>query len=128
VFIGIVFLPLLPAIGRNAAAWSGKRFDGTEISKNELNRALEEHKSWIDKTWEEPDQKEGNKLQLQGADLIGVQLNGIDLREADLNGANLTDAKVEPKFRDLDWKKPIFPIPKLMIVSRNFKNGKLYGS
>jgi uncharacterized protein YjbI with pentapeptide repeats len=94
VFIGIVFLPLLPAIGRNAAAWSGKRFDGTEISKNELNRVLEEHKSWIDKTWEEPDQKEGNKLQLQGADLIGVQLNGIDLREADLNGANLTDAKL----------------------------------
>ena len=97
VLIGIAFIPVLPAIGQNETEWSGKRKDGTEITKNDLNKVLEEHKTWIDrieKTWVETDPKEGLRLQLQGADLIGVQLDGTDLREADLRGANLTNANL----------------------------------
>ena len=119
--IGMV--PILSAYGQNGAAWSGKRIDGTIITKNELKSILEKHQTWIAKSWVETDQKEGNQLHLQGADLIGVQLNGTDLRKADLNGANLTDANLigadlreadlrgadlidadlsAPKFRDLN--------------------------
>jgi uncharacterized protein YjbI with pentapeptide repeats len=94
VVIGILFLPVLPVIGQNAAAWSGKRIDGTKITKDELNKVLGEHKTWTAKAWVDTDQKEGNRLKLQGADLIGVKLNGIDLREADLSGADLTKAKL----------------------------------
>lgn len=90
--IGMV--PILSAYGQNGAAWSGKRIDGTIITKNELRSILEKHQTWIAKSWVETDQKEGNQLHLQGADLIGVQFNGTDLRKADLNGANLTDANL----------------------------------
>ena len=95
VLIGIIFLRVLPAMSQIDANWRGKRIDGTEISKHEVDRALDKHKSWVQKTWKEQDQKEGNKLQLQGAELIGLQLkNESDLREANLKDANLTDAKM----------------------------------
>jgi uncharacterized protein YjbI with pentapeptide repeats len=92
VLIGIVFGPVLPAVGQNRTEWSGQRKDGTKITKDELNRVLQEHKTWIDIAWIEAVQKEGNRAQFQGADLIGAHLNGVDLRKADLRGADLTEA------------------------------------
>jgi len=92
VLIGIVFGPVLPAIGKNDAEWTGKRKDGTEITQDKLSSALQEHKAWIDRMWIESDQKEGHRARFREADLIGAHLNGADLREADLRGTDLTEA------------------------------------
>jgi hypothetical protein len=68
-----------------------------EITDGELNKILEEHERWID-----TDKKEGEKADLNGAELIGAELReanlsgakliGADLRKADLIGACLEGA------------------------------------
>jgi len=94
VLIGIIFGPTLPAIGENDANWSGKYKDGTKITKDEVNKVIQEHKAWIDDHWDESDQKAGIRAQFQGADLIGAHLNGADLRKADLRDVDLTEAEL----------------------------------
>ena len=76
----------------------------TELTREKLNKILEEHKHWIDedcKNWEEM------RADLRGADLhnasllnadlscanlLNADLSGADLRGADLSGANLLNA------------------------------------
>ena len=56
----------------------------TELTREKLNKILEEHKHWIDedcKNWEE-----------MRADLLNADLRGADLHNADLSGANLLNA------------------------------------
>ena len=56
----------------------------TELTREKLNKILEEHKHWIDedcKNWEE-----------MRADLRGANFHGADLHNADLSGANLLNA------------------------------------
>jgi len=106
VVIEFLFLTLLPIIDQNAAAWSGKRIDGTEITENDLNKVLEAHRAWAAKAWINIGQEEDNKLQLHRADLIGVKLNGADLREACLLGANLSGADLrKADLRKADLRK-----------------------
>jgi uncharacterized protein YjbI with pentapeptide repeats len=118
--IGITFVSFLTATGQNAAAWSGKRFDGTKITKNELNSSLKEHKTWADKAWIDADQKEGNKLSLQGADLIGVKLSGTDLRKAELSWADLTKAKLV----GTDLRRA--NLQNVKLISADLRNAKLH--
>ena len=92
VLMGVIFGQPLPVIGQTGTEWSGKRKDGTKITKAELNRALKEHQAWLDIAWIESDQKEGTRAQYQGADLVGAHLRGADLRQADLRDADLTEA------------------------------------
>jgi hypothetical protein len=95
VLIGILFGPVLSAIGQKRPEWSGKLKDGTKITQDELNRVLQEHQAWIDIIWIETDKKEGHRAQFQGADLIGADLNGVDLREANLINADLNGTKIQ---------------------------------
>ena len=65
-----------------------------EITREKLNKILEEHKHWINEdceNWEEmrADLRSAN---LRGADLRGVNLRGADLSDADLNNADLNNA------------------------------------
>lgn len=130
VIFGILLLPVVPAIGENAAAWTGKRIDGTKITNNDLNKALEEHKTWTAKAWVESEQKEGNRLQLQGADLIGVKLNEPDLRAADLHKADLTKAKLigaDLRRADLQEVKLISAdLSKAKLHEANLRGANLY--
>ena len=60
-----------------------------ELTREKLNKILEEHKHWIDedcKNWEEM------RADLRRANLLNVDLSGADLHNADLRGANLCDA------------------------------------
>ena len=60
-----------------------------ELTKEKLNKILEEHKHWINedcKNWDEM------RADLRGADLSGTYLLNADLRGADLRGADLSDA------------------------------------
>ena len=61
----------------------------TELTREKLNKILEEHKHWIDedcKNWEEM------RANLHNADLSGADLHNADLRGANLRGANLHNA------------------------------------
>ena len=61
----------------------------TELTREKLNKILEEHKHWINedcKNWEEM------RADLRGANLSGTNLCGVDLRNADLRGADLRNA------------------------------------
>ena len=61
----------------------------TELTREKLNKILEEHKHWIDedcKNWEEM------RADLHNADLRGADLRGADLHNADLRGADLHNA------------------------------------
>ena len=70
----------------------------TELTREKLNKILEEHEHWIDedcKNWEEM------RADLRGADLYnaylsGANLLGADLRSANLLGADLRSAKNVP--------------------------------
>ena len=81
----------------------------TELTREKLNKILEEHKHWIDedcKNWEEmradlhnADFHGANLLNanlsganLHNADLSGADFHGADLHNADLSGANLHNA------------------------------------
>ena len=60
-----------------------------ELTREKLNKVLEEHKHWINedcKNWEEM------RADLRGVDLRGADLRGADLRNAYLNGAELSGA------------------------------------
>ena len=60
-----------------------------ELTREKLNKILEEHKHWIDedcKNWEEM------RADLRRANLLNADLSGADLSGADLRGANLCDA------------------------------------
>ena len=70
-----------------------------ELTKEKLNKILEEHKHWINedcKNWEEmrADLREANlsEVNLRGADLRGAYLRGANLSRANLSRANLSDA------------------------------------
>lgn len=63
--------------------WTGKRADGTVITKEELQKHLEEHKKWL-----ETKGKEGMRLDLSSASLVGAYLPWADLSRADLLGAD----------------------------------------
>ena len=92
-----------------------------ELTKEKLNKILEEHKHWINedcKNWEEmrADLREANlseanlrgaylrganlsranlsRANLSDADLRGANLRGADLRGANLSGANLSEANL----------------------------------
>ena len=61
----------------------------TELTREKLNKILEEHKHWIDedcKNWEEM------RADLHNADLRSTDLFNADLRGANLSGANLFNA------------------------------------
>ena len=63
----------------------------TELTKEKLNKILEEHKHWINedcKNWEEM------RADLRRANLYGANLSGADLHNADLNGADLRRANL----------------------------------
>ena len=69
-----------------------------ELTKEKLNKILEEHKHWINedcKNWEEmrADLREANlsEANLRGADLRGAYLRGANLSRANLSRANLSD-------------------------------------
>ena len=76
----------------------------TELTREKLNKILEEHKHWIDedcKNWEEmradlrnADLRSTDLLNavLRGANLRGANLLNADLRGADFHGANLHNA------------------------------------
>ena len=71
----------------------------TELTREKLNKILEEHKHWIDedcKNWEEMRADLRNAdlrgADLSGADLLNAYLSGTDLLNADLRGANLHNA------------------------------------
>ncbi|ACL06617.1 pentapeptide repeat protein [Desulfatibacillum aliphaticivorans] len=66
-----------------------------EISKEELQHFLEQHKLWL-----ESDEKSGECADLRGANLHGVDLHGAilkgaDLQEAGLQGAYLQDVNLQ---------------------------------
>ena len=61
----------------------------TELTREKLNKILEEHKHWIDedcKNWKEM------RADLRNAYLSGANLRNADLRGADLRGADLLNA------------------------------------
>ena len=61
----------------------------TELTREKLNKILEEHKHWIDedcKNWEEM------RADLHNADLRGADFHGANLLNANLRGANLHNA------------------------------------
>lgn len=60
------------------------------VSAEHLKGVLESHKKWISSA-----KSEGEKANLEGADLRGAELEGVNLREANLAGANLQDAKLD---------------------------------
>ena len=55
-----------------------------EISEEDLKKVLGNHKKWI-----ESDGKEGERADLQRANLQYTLLNGVNLQGANLGGANL---------------------------------------
>ena len=66
----------------------------TELTREKLNKILEEHKHWIDedyKNWEEM-RADLHNADFHGACLHNADLRGADLYNADLSGANLLNA------------------------------------
>ena len=73
----------------------------TELTREKLNKILEEHKHWIDedcKNWEEMRADLCNadlrSTDLLNANLSGACLRNADLRSTDLRGANLLNANL----------------------------------
>ena len=66
----------------------------TELTREKLNKILEEHKHWIDedcKNWEEM-RADLHNADLRGTDLHNAYLSGACLLNANLSGANLYNA------------------------------------
>ena len=66
----------------------------TELTREKLNKILEEHKHWIDedcKNWEEM-RADLHNADLRGADLHNAYLSGACLLNANLSGVNLYNA------------------------------------
>ena len=65
-----------------------------ELTKEKLNKILEEHKHWINKdckNWEKM-RADLSEADLRGANLCDADLSGADLRDADLSGTDLLRA------------------------------------
>ena len=75
----------------------------TELTREKLNKILEEHKHWIDedcKNWEEM------RANLRRANLLNADLSGADLHNADLRGANLCGACLcDADLRGIDLRR-----------------------
>ena len=68
----------------------------TELTREKLNKILEEHKHWIDedcKNWEEM-RADLRNADLRSTDLHNADLSGANLHNADLSGANLHNANL----------------------------------
>ena len=68
----------------------------TELTREKLNKILEEHKHWIDedcKNWEEM-RADLRNADLRNADLSGACLRNADLRSTDLFNADLRGANL----------------------------------
>ena len=66
----------------------------TELTREKLNKILEEHKHWIDedcKNWEEM-RADLRNADLRSTDLLNANLSGADLRNADLRSTDLSGA------------------------------------
>ena len=63
----------------------------TELTREKLNKILEEHKHWID---EDCKNQEEMRADLRNADLRSTDLLNADLRGADFHGANLLNANL----------------------------------
>ena len=73
-----------------------------EISKDELQEILENHKHWLNR---DCDGWESMRANLREADLRGVDLRGTDLRGVDLRWANLREADLrEANLREADLR------------------------
>ena len=79
-----------------------------EISKDELQDILENHKHWLNRDcngWE------SMRANLREADLRGVDLRGTDLRGTDLRGADLREADLrEADLRGVDLDFSCLPL------------------
>ena len=62
-----------------------------ELTREKLNKILEEHKHWID---EDCKNQEEMRADLRNADLRSTDLLNADLRGADFHGANLLNANL----------------------------------
>ena len=76
-----------------------------KLTKEKLNKVLEEHKHWLNedcKNWEEMRADLRNAdlrdTDLHNADLHNADLRGAYLRSADLSGANLSDADLSDAY------------------------------
>ena len=86
----------------------------TELTREELNKILEEHKHWINedcKNWEEM-RAVLNGADLRGADLLNAVLSGANLHNAnllnvDLRGANLSKAVLSDADLRADLSKAV---------------------
>ena len=68
----------------------------TELTREKLNKILEEHKHWIDedcKNWEEM-RADLHNADFHGANLLNADLRGADLHNADLSGADFHGANL----------------------------------
>ena len=63
-----------------------------QISKEKLNKILENHQLWLDSKC-----SEGERADLSGYDLKSAYLREVNLREASLREANLREAKFNKK-------------------------------
>ena len=90
----------------------------SKVSKDELNKILENHKKWhkLRYYFEKEEEKE-LKADLSYADLSGVDLSGVDLRDANLSHTNLKNA-------DLSGAN----LASANLASANLQNAKLNGA
>ena len=83
-----------------------------EISKDELQEILENHKHWLNRDCDGWESMRANLreadlrgVDLRGTDLRGVDLRGTDLRGVDLRWANLREAELrEAELREADLR------------------------
>ncbi len=69
--------------------WTGMRYDGSILTRADLDEILRKHKLWV-----ETDKREGERANLTDAYLIDANLSGVNLNGADLIRANLTYANL----------------------------------
>ena len=90
-----------------------------ELTREKLNKILEEHKHWIDedcKNWEEM------RADLRRANLLNADLSGADLHNADLRGANLCGACLcDADLRGIDLRRAD-------LRNANLRNADLHGT
>ena len=64
-----------------------------EVSPEDLQRILEEHRKWVESEWKEGERANLGRANLQEADLIGANLQGAYLGWANLQEAYLGGAE-----------------------------------
>ncbi|UGL60806.1 pentapeptide repeat-containing protein [Staphylococcus phage vB_SauM-HM01] len=96
------------------------------ITKEELNKALEEHKLWI-----ESNEEEGKRADLSFTDLCDLDLNDVDLREATLIGADLSYVdltEADLRYADLSCAKLIeVNLTEDTLIGANLSQASLQG-